>query len=1302
MKARNNRSGERGSWGPLCRRAAQLLCCVLGVLLLSLPAFSQGSSGRILGTVTDSSGGVVAGATVSVVDVDRGVTRTLTTDDAGVYNAPNLTPGTYTVRVEAKGFKKLERQNVVIEVGHEVRVDLTVQPGEQNQTVTVTESIPLVETTNATMGGTLENADIVDLPLNGRDYQNLMGLRPGVLLMVGGGPWTQSTNNIRPDETVWMIDGVFNANPFDARPVVNMPSPFTDGATILPVDAIQEFNVMENPKAEYGWKAGAVTNVGIKSGTNTLHGAAYAFGRYDGWDARNFYNVDAVSGNCTIGLPVTCAKVPAQLKQFGGVVGGPIKKDKLFFFGGYEGLRSQIAPAAGVSAPETASCAAVQCSQQTSLGADVANSEVDAINALHAAAIPVSKVSLSILCPNAIGQALPLASSFQCSSPLLPIANTNSTGTISAFPIQNTSDNGVGKLDWHANDKNEIHGVFFLGNYTAFGEDHGFSAPAFNDTVPIRAWTATAAWVYTPSSSMVNELRFGYTRTTFDFVNQDVHQIQNGSSSEDLLNTGVIDPLSGGLPNIFVGGFGCGCAGLLGTASNRPQYFSPNPTYDFQDGISVLKGKHSFKFGGEFAHMEADNVIYNQGRGLFNFNGGGAFLGSSNLEDFFAGTPANASVLAGNPAVKLNYMMAAGYIQDDWRVTQRLIVNLGLRYEYFTPMKEANNLWGGFDPNLGIVQQGHGIDSVWKGDHRAFGPRIGFAYDLNGRGTTVVRAGVGILHSSFTGTDFMGAFGLENDISTSPGAAPTGAPIFCTPGFGGEAPCPGGGNGSATSGGSINTGVVNFGASSLCWDPALPQPACLAGQSTVFSSVKVKCGDGVGSNPRPCDLMGVDPNLKSPFILNYNLSIQHQFGANLSLEVAYVGNRGYRLLNFSDINQTPLGAAWCLNSLTPAQSADACGPNRAAPIGSTTGFCTVTMSIATNNCQANGQAIQEARPYFTKFPYLGFINYVTNRDYSRYNSLQITLTQRTSHGLSFTGGYTYAHSLDNGSLNRFGGLPQDNSPAGIHANYANADLDARHRMSFTATYDIPGIKGFGQLLEGWEINAIVSYQSPLPWNAGDGIKPGPPGNDFSGTGEQSDYWNIIGPADSFPSGKSSIPFCSSGGAPFSAATASCTIATPYFPGGGRPATDQYANFNSANAIAGCIANAADPTALAIGGCYASTDGKAFLTPNARGQFGNMGRNIFRDQGFKNLDMSIFKNFKFRERYGVQARWEVFNVFNHPTAANPYGAGGFVNTGNELQGPPFGSALATPDFIAGNPLIGSGSQRVMQVGLKLTF
>ena len=283
-------SGFRTSFSGLSKKIAFVLLAAMGVLLFSVSLFSQGNNGRILGTVTDQTGGVISGATVTIIDKDRGVARTLTTDAAGEYDAPQLLPSVYTVHVEANGFKKLDRENVELGVGHEVRVDLTVQAGAQAQTITVTEALPLIETTNATLGGTLQNADINDLPLNGRNFLSLMGLRPGTMLQPGGSPWTQSTNNVRPDETSWMLDGILNANAFDSRPVAGATSAITDGALILPVDSIQEFNIEENPKAEYGGKPGAMVNVGVRSGTNNLHGSAYAFGRDGSWDSRNVFN----------------------------------------------------------------------------------------------------------------------------------------------------------------------------------------------------------------------------------------------------------------------------------------------------------------------------------------------------------------------------------------------------------------------------------------------------------------------------------------------------------------------------------------------------------------------------------------------------------------------------------------------------------------------------------------------------------------------------------------------------------------------------------------------------------------------------------------------------------------------------------------------------------------------------------------------------------------------------------------------------------------------------------------------------
>ena len=1243
------------------KRASVLLSAALGALLICVPLFSQGSYGRILGAVTDQTGGVIAGATVTVLDVDRGISRTLTTDDAGEYNAPNLVPGKYTVRAEAKGFKTVERQNVILEVGKEPRVDLSLQPGEQTQTVTVTESIPLVETTNATMGGTLNNADIADLPLNGRDYQNLLGLRPGVMLQPGGGPWTQSTNGVRPDESVWLIDGVINANFFDARPVINMPSPFTDGATILPIDAIQEFNLMENPKAEYGWKAGAIVNVGIKSGTNNLHGDAYAFGRYQNWDARNYFNIPAQNGVCALSSSVSvCNQTPAQLKQFGAVVGGPIKKDKLFFFAGYEGLRSFIGFVGGLPVPATQSVG------------DASKSMVDAIAALQTASVPVSPVSLKLAGCSA-------GASPTCTGGLFPNSGT-STSFLSTFPTSNQSDNGVAKIDYHLNDKSTINGMFFLGNYNAVGEDHPFAQIQSTDTVPIRAWSDTVAWVYTPNSTLVNEMRFGYNRISFNFVNIDV----NTPASTYGINTGVTNPLAGGLPSITIASFGNGGTPVVGTAFNRPQYFTPNPYYDFQDSVSVLKGKHALKFGGEFTHMEADAQVFNNGRGRFDFNGAAQTIAgsaSTSLEDFFAGTPSDGVLLTGAPLSKLSFMNFAGFVQDDWRVTPRVIVNAGLRYMYLTPMKDANNNLGNFDPTspTGLVQQGQaGHSTIYKADPYDFEPRLGVAWDVKGDGRTVVRAGVGLVHETWSLETFEGQFGMQNNGSTAINAIPTAASISC--GISALIPsisCP------ASGGGTNALGSATFAPSGLCWDPAIRSGlahtvACSGGQATVFPAATggPKCGDGVNGVASPCDLMGVDQKLRLPYVVNYNLSVQHQLGSNFSIEVAYVGNHGFRLLNFADINQAPLGAGWCLNALTAAQLADACGP-------------TATPGLY------NGAATQEARPFYTKFPYLGFINFVTNKSYSNYNSAQLTVTKRMSQGLSFTAGYTYAHGLDSGSLNRFGLNPENSN--NLAGEYASSDFDIRHRVTFTVTYNIPGRKGYGQMLEGWQINSIVNYATAQPWQTFDNS------DNFSGTGEKADRWSFFGNPADFQSGKTSIPYCNGFGVAGGAVTtgsATCGFADPYNAGSN---TDPLSAAATASAIAGCKAHAPSPATLAAAGCYVSTNGSSFMVPPALGTFGNMGRNIFRDSGYHNLDLSLFKNFHFTERFGAQLRWEVFNVFNIPIAANPSGASSFVNTGN-TPGPNavFGASFLTPDFAAGNPLIGSGSQRVMQLGLKLTF
>ena len=354
------------------------------------------------------------------------------------------------------------------------------------------------------------------------------------------------------------------------------------------------------------------------------------------------------------------------------------------------------------------------------------------------------------------------------------------------IPTTNTSDNGVGKLDYHPNDKNSFNGMFFYGHYNASGEDHSFVSQNATDNTPIRSLSITSSWVYTPNSNVVNESRFGYDRVSFQFVNVDV----GTSASSYGVDTGVTNPLAGGLPSIVISGFGNGGTPVVGTAFNRPQYFTPNPYYDLQDSVSVLKGKHSIKIGGEYTHLEADAEVFNNGRGQFNFLGGGIgplLPNSTSLEDFFAGTLGNSSnpgaaLLSGQPLSQLTARNFAAYVQDDWRITPRVIINAGLRYTFLTPMKDSFGNIGNFDPSTttGMVQQGQaGYNTIWKSDPFDFEPRIGMAWDVRGNGNTVVRIGVGLIHETWNLETFEGQFIMQNDGSTAISAIPTAATISC-------------------------------------------------------------------------------------------------------------------------------------------------------------------------------------------------------------------------------------------------------------------------------------------------------------------------------------------------------------------------------------------------------------------------------------------------------------------------------------------------------------------------------------------
>jgi carboxypeptidase family protein/TonB-dependent receptor-like protein len=817
------------------RTAVRLVAVCIGVFLFSLPLFSQGSAGRIQGTVSDQSGGAMSGATVTITDTQRGTSRNLITDEAGGYNAPSLTPGTYKVRAEAKGFKVVDRQNIILEVNGDLRVDLKLQPGDITQTITVTEEIPLVETTNAELGGTIQNTIIENLPLNGRNFENLLVLRPGVEIYVGGGGWTQSTNGVRPHDNVYLVEGVNSNDPWMAQSIMNAAMAAGDAGTILPVDAIDEFKTQVNPKAEYGWKPGAVVSVGIKSGTNSYHGTGYAYGRSDSFDARNYFN--------TAPGPVS----PLSLQQFGATFGGPVKKDKLFFFTTFEEQRYSVGNPANHTVPATSSLAP---------GDPTATSDslIDACNA--AAKLAPASGSLTALSAQlagltfnaaTLGTATPTGNcsvvSGQPAGGFQGLFPDSATGSLTTNLVSNNRvDSGLAKVDYHLNDKNTLSGMYFISpgsGILADGPGRQVSTSILTNQYA-RSQVGSVAWTWTPNSNWVNEARVGYSHYYQVFRSQDHAQdpanyVFNGSTYH--IYTGQTNPDYFGLPRIRLAAFG-----RFELGASWPKTVGPDGVMQIQDHVSYLHGKHAFKFGGEILMNTSTSNVTANTKGPVQFK---------TLVDYFTGNAQananNTAFLTGNLLRHFTFNGYAAFLQDDWRVKPNLTLNLGVRYEITTVMKERDNLVGNFDPTsaTGLSQVGFGLTSPFNGDHNNFSPRVGIAWDVRGNGKTVIRAGGSIVYEQISLDAFNGQgnfLGLR--------MIPSGAQLFST------------GDGTTFTQGAGTINVVDT--------PGLAATAPPNNWTNNSAAVPLysqtpKCGTNLGGDPPQCNILGVDRNLRTPY-----------------------------------------------------------------------------------------------------------------------------------------------------------------------------------------------------------------------------------------------------------------------------------------------------------------------------------------------------------------------------------------------------------------------------------------------------
>ena len=1162
-------------------KAFLVLPLIVALFLASAPVFAQVNTGRILGAITDQTGGVIAGAMVTVTNTGTGVARTLTTDQAGEYIAPNLLPGNYSVRATSMGFQAFERQNVSVGLGQDTRVDAQLTPGQITQTVEVTSSAPLLDTTSAVVSGTLETETIVNLPLNGRNFQNLLPLRPGVVAVPGGGTLTTATNGLQPQDNNYVFEGLDSNEPFSGQSVTNTTLPFGDAASILPIDAIQELNVENNAPAEFGRRPGAVINVGLKSGTNSIHGSAYAFGRDGSWDARDFVNP-----------PATTPAQPLELEQWGATVGGPIVKNKIFYFAGFERQTYSVGNTFTEKIPTSMA------------GAGKKISIPDAEAALAGAGIPLSPLSVTLL-------------------PQYGSNNTNSNSIANGFPDTFDINNGVGKIDYHVNDHHAISGSYFYGEGTALGEDGVRTQPYFRQQGNMTAEFLTTSWTWTPNSTWVNDLRGGWNH---------YHRIANVADFQTPntaygINTGITAANVQGMPVITVSGFS-----QLGGDTNSPKTFGPASDYDLVDHVSWLHGKHGFKFGGEILYY---NAFYDQvaaGRGNFTFNGGQTINGLTlnPLEAFLAGMPTKAAVVEGNPAGTFTQWDYSIFFEDSWRATQRLTVNMGLRYEYYTPISEIHNLIGSFSPQNGLEQQGVNISHPYNADSKDVAPRLGIAYDLTGKGTTVIRAGAGLYYNQIIALQLLGDTTLPGS-NPGIGAIPTAFTLML-PNGSTQAPL------NAASG--IGSAAVTIPGSNLNWTPAGPvfPPSSTSG---------LICGTGVApvnpiagapkKEPSPCSVLFTTPNLPAPRVTSWNVGIEHALTPTLSLDANYIGNHGSHLNAIEDLNQ--------INPNSPAELAPTC-----------------------NHCEAPTDL-----PFYSQFPYMHYLDEITDSATSNYNALQATLTARNFHNLAFIVGYTYSHALDDIPGNNFHVNTPQNS-LNLRGDYGASAFDVRHHLSFTPTYNIPGRKSPGQLLQGWVVSSAILFETGQPWSVVDS-------RDLSGTGEFQDRWDFFGNPNDFNAGPNPIPYYPGSG------SASPTPGTET----GNPACNTQAEKMGQGAM----------VALAQYGCYAAGPGaRSFMIPPAAGQFGTMARGLFYGPHFADWDFSVFKNWKFKERLTAQFRAEFFNILNHPIYANPEAA--TLNDPSLGSSGQFGCGCLTPDQSSTNPVLGTGAAREIQLGLKLLF
>jgi len=696
------------------------------LLLCATSLLGQTFRGTILGTVTDPQGAVVTGAKVTVRNVNTGLERATQTSADGSYAVPELPTGTYAVTVTQSGFQTAVTSNVAVDVAAEKRVDVALKTGQVATVVEVSgEALPLVETTSAELGGTLTTETIESLPVNGRDYTKLIFLNPGIagspdqITDSPGSYGVFSMNGSRGRSNNFLLDGTDMNDGYRNDPAINEAGVFGTPATILPIDAVAELRTLSNYEAEYGRNSGAIINIVTKSGTNTLHGSMLEYFRSGKLGARNYFNF------------APDPKSPFNNNQYGVSLGGPIVKDKAFFYVDYEGQRENGAQAGVTCVPDPAVIAA----------------DGGATNPVIAS----------------------LLARKPWPTPNIPGATSDDTGCASANLSTSTGffnrvDSLITKVDYNFNAGNFVTGRYYFGDSNQsfpFAQLAGGLLPGFNTVTPTRVQLVSLSWVKVVNASQVNEARLGWNRFAEGFFPEDKSFNPNSIG----LDTGV-GPYDGGLPAINFDGATSSELSFsqIGATTSVPRN-RVDANWHLVDNYSWKSGKHDVKFGYEFRRTTITHVIDHNFRGTLSF---------LDLTDFLNGLPDGGKQVIGESRRHTFQNSHGFFIQDSFRWTPRLTLNYGLRWDYFGVTGEKNGLLWAFDPTAnGGAGDNVPTKQLYAKDYNNFAPRLAFAYDVTGKGKAVFRGGWGLFYDAYSADIFLGH--LPWNCTFCPGAAYPGS-----------------------------------------------------------------------------------------------------------------------------------------------------------------------------------------------------------------------------------------------------------------------------------------------------------------------------------------------------------------------------------------------------------------------------------------------------------------------------------------------------------------------------------------------